>query len=102
MELKFYKASFSAPDGFFDSKIIRAESLERAEEIAEDHRRDCGWPHVDVTEDVTELKGFPLPLERDLDEYLCFDCGRMFKFEAYLLSSECPYCGGNLIEEILS
>jgi len=97
MELKLYKASFSAPDGFFDSKIIRAKSLERAEEVAEEMRRDCEWPHVDVT----ELENPLLPLERELDEYLCLNCGRTFKAKASRLPMECDYCNSVLVEEII-
>ena len=47
---KLYQASFSAPDGFFSHKIIRAKSMERAEEMAEEMRRDDGWPFVYVRE----------------------------------------------------
>ena len=96
MELKLYKASFSAPDGFFDSKIIYAESLERAEEIAEEHRRDCEWPHADVVE-LGEVK-----VEEDLDEYLCLECGRTFKAKSNQLPLECDYCNSILTEEIIS
>lgn len=38
--------------------------------------------------------------EEELDEYLCFECGRTFKAKSNRLLSECPYCNSILAEEI--